>query len=104
MTMPGWALKGEGQQQMGQQQMGQPAFSGQGGEIQVDTSFTDTLEVNLGRAEQGGGGLGKTSSFKPSDAIKADHIITSRELELTAPIGVGAEGKVGMKVTQHQTV
>ncbi len=45
---------------------------------------------------QGGGGLVETPSLKPSDAIKADHIITCGELELNVPIGVGAEGKVGM--------
>ena len=47
-------------------------------------------------AGQGGGGLVETSSIKPSDAIKADHIITCGELELNVPIGVGAEGKVGL--------
>jgi hypothetical protein len=49
-------------------------------------------------AGQGGGGLVETSSIKPSDAIKADHIITCGELELNVPIGVGAEGKVGVGV------
>lgn len=40
------------------------------------------------------GGLTETSSVKPSDAIRAEHLICSAELELNQPIGIGAEGKV----------
>lgn len=40
--------------------------------------------------------LEQSNSVKPSDAIKADHIITCGELELNVAIGVGAEGKVGL--------
>jgi hypothetical protein len=39
--------------------------------------------------------LEQSNSVKPSDAIKADHLIPSVELELNVAIGVGAEGKVG---------
>jgi hypothetical protein len=45
-------------------------------------------------AKQQTGGLVETSSYKPTDAIKADLVITAQELELNVPIGVGAEGKV----------
>lgn len=40
------------------------------------------------------GGLTETSSVKPSDTIRAEHLICSAELELNQPIGIGAEGKV----------
>lgn len=49
-------------------------------------------------AKQQAGGLVETSSYKPTDAIKADHVITAQELELNVPIGVGAEGKVSCKL------
>jgi hypothetical protein len=45
-------------------------------------------------AKQQTGGLVETSSYKPTDAIKAEFVITAQELELNVPIGVGAEGKV----------
>jgi hypothetical protein len=46
----------------------------------------------------GGEGLLESSSFKANDTINQSHIITAGELVLNAPIGVGAEGKVGCGV------
>lgn len=45
-------------------------------------------------AGQQGDRLEQSNSFRPTDAITTDNVITAGELELITPIGVGAEGKV----------
>lgn len=59
------------------------------------------LGAAAGSGDQGGGnnnGLTEAGSIKPCDAIRTEHIITCEELELNQPIGIGAEGKVGVHV------